>query len=220
MEFTLKLPFLNGGGKDDAKPVIGDDRQQLVDSYLGGKYAALARAGKVFIGNMAAAGAVIPIYSNTAQVCGLWNPRGSEVDVQILEIGQTYIDTTQAAGGFVLGLVKNAPAGTGTGEQGISAFTDGVLNTSIFNGRLGDEIGPKARFTPSAATVTAPIIGRHLSYNQDALAATAAVNMAKPSALKFDGDLWLPPGNAVFFAGNIATLVKLAAYFVWSEHKR
>ena len=216
-----KLPFRNSANRDveEARPVIGAFRELLM-SQMGGKYAQATREGRVFTGNMAAAGAVIPIYSNTAQKVGIWNPKGSGVDVELIKIGQTYIDTTQAAGGFVLGLVKNAPANLGTGGEGISAFTDGTLNTDIFNGLVGDERGPKARFTPSAAAVTAPIVLRHLSYNQDAMPATGAVNMAKPSELVFDGDLWVPPGNAIFFAGNIATLVKLAVSMTWCEHPR
>lgn len=215
MDLRLVLPFRRGG--DDPKsPVIGPHRNLLTDA-LHGKFYQATREGRCFTGNMASAGAVIPIYSNTAQVCGLWNPAGSGKLLELVKIGQTYVDTTQAAGGFVLGWVKNAPAGTATAAQGISAFTDGTLGTTIFNNLMGDERGPKARFTPSAATVTAPVVFRHLSYNQDALPATAAVNMAKPSEIVFDGDLLIPPGNAVFFGGNIATLVKLAVSMTWIE---
>lgn len=178
----------------------------------------VARAKRIFTGNTAAAGVVPPIFSATAQVCGLWNPLGSGVDVELLRLGLTYVSTTGAAGGFVLAVSLNAPAAVGTGLQ-ITAFTDGALNTTIFNGRVGDTTGPHARFTPSAATVVAPIILRHLGLNQDVQPATSAVTMlAQDGNYVFNGDLILPPGTAVWIAGNIATLKTLAASITWAEH--
>src|SRR5262245_39554496 len=61
-------------------------------------YYELARQGRVFTGNVAAAGVVLPIYSHTTQQLGLWNPAGSAVDVVLLRVSLTYIDTTGAAG--------------------------------------------------------------------------------------------------------------------------
>ena len=213
MDITQVQPLIGGG---EGKAVLTEDRAQLVTSGGRGKYYEAAQQNRVFTGTMAAAGAVLPIFSNTAQVCGLWNERGSGIDLELIKIGFSYIDQTGAAGGYVLAIVKNAPAQLATGAA-MTAFTDGALNTSIFNARVGSERGPKAHFTPSAATVTAPIILRHLSLNQTALTAAATEALALNNEVLFDGDLIIPPGNAVFVAGNIATLAKWAVSITWAE---
>jgi hypothetical protein len=49
----------------------GDSARTLLPYYE------LARQGRIFTGNIAAAGVVLPIYSGTTQQVGLWNPVGS-----------------------------------------------------------------------------------------------------------------------------------------------
>ena len=116
----------------------------------------------------------------------------------------------------MLGAVVNTGAAVATGGN-VSAFTDGVLNTTIWNGRVGDLRGPKARFTPSAATVTAPVIYRHLGLNQLVITAADATNAQWRAAVDFDGDIIIPQGNAIFVAGNIATLITEAVGMSWVE---
>ncbi|MCR4340511.1 MAG: hypothetical protein NUW01_11590, partial [Gemmatimonadaceae bacterium] len=112
-----KLPFLSGRRGPDL-PVIGEQRQQLVDTAHGGPWYQAAREGRVFIGNAAAAGSVLPIYSNTTQVFGVWNPKGSGVNVIPISLALCYVSTTGAAGGYCLALVRNTGAGTATAGQG------------------------------------------------------------------------------------------------------
>jgi len=79
----------------------------------------LTRQGKVFTGNIAAAGVVLPIYSNTTQQLGLWNPYGNTNDLIVKSISLTYVDTTGAAQG--INLANTGTAGnlvvTGTGAN-------------------------------------------------------------------------------------------------------
>lgn len=173
--------------------------------------------GRIFSGESGAAGLILPIFSNTGQKFGLWNPQGSGIVAKLRRIALTYVSTTGAAGGFVLGHVKDAPAQLATGAN-ITAFVEGVLNTSMFNGLIGDPRGPKAKFTPSAATVTAPVIGRHLGFNQLVITAADATNAQWNARIELD-DLAVPPGNAIFLAGNIATLITMAPSIVWEEEK-
>jgi len=175
----------------------------------------LARAGQIFTGSMTAAGAALPIYSNTAQVCGIWNPAGNSVDVVLLSLGITYVDTTGAAGGYCLGYLSNAPAQLATGAA-ITAFTEAAAINAYLNGGAAS----KVKFTASAATVTAPAILRHLSLNQNAFTTTGTGQMPYASGIRFDGDVILTPGTAVFVAGNIATLAKLALSLTWAEIPR
>lgn len=179
--------------------------------------AEMALQGRVYTGNAAAAGFVIPIFSNTTQQFGLWNPAGNDRAAEIISIGLgSYVDTTGATGGYVLSIVKGAPAQLATGAK-ITAFTETVPENSL----PGFGESNKVKFGQGATlTVTAPTIFRHLNINQDAAAATSAVTQAKKGpVIEFpDRELWLPPGNAIFLSGNIAVLAKYAPVIVWAEH--
>ena len=179
--------------------------------------AELALTGRGFIGNAAAAGFVIPIYSNTTQQFGLWNPRGTPRTAEIISIGLgSYVSTTGAAGGYVLGILKNAPAQLATGAA-ITAFSE----TTPDNMDPQVAGGNKIKFGQGATiTVTAPTIFRHLSINQDVVPATSVLKYAeKGPVVEFpDRTLWVPPGTAIFLAGNIATLSLYAPTIEWVEH--
>jgi len=208
MEF--KFPFFSTRKGAASTPMLADDGG-LLTAPTGGKWSHLAKQGRVFTGNSAAAGSVLPIYSGTGQVFGLWNPAGSGVNGLIIRVTMTLVDTTGAAGGFVWGVMKNAGSALATG--GISAFTEGTPE----NGLIGLAGGNKIRFTPSAATVIAPTILRHTGINQ--LVLTPATTGAPGFAMvaEYDGDFILPPNFAIFLAGNIATLSKWAPSVIWAE---
>jgi hypothetical protein len=189
----------------------GDSARVILPRYE------LARQGRIFSGNIAAAGVVLPIYSNTTQQCGLWNPAGSSVDVVLLRVALTYVGTTAAAGGYVIGyLPAGAPAVAATGAS-IAAFTETTpVNLYVRGGNAA-----QAKFGQGATiTVTAPSVLTHLSVSQNAFTAAGTGQMAFYTEIKFDGELVLPPGNAIFVAGNIATLATWAGSVVWAEVDR
>lgn len=179
--------------------------------------AELALEGRVFRGNAAAAGMVIPIYSNTTQQFGLWNPQGNDVIAEIILIGLgSYVDTTGAAGGYVLGITKGAPAQLATGAK-ITAWTE----TTPENSLPGFGAAAKCKFGQGATlTVTAPTLYMHLHISQNAFTAAGTNQMAqKQGVAEFpDRTLWVPPGVAIYLAGNIATLAKYAPTIEWAEH--
>lgn len=205
------LPFFNANKGAEAKPMLSDERALLTQSY-GGKWYNAAKQGRVFTGNAAAAGSVLPIFSNTAQVFGIWNPANSGVNAVFINLAATYVSTTGAAGGFVLGVMKDAGSSKATG--GISAFTEGTPERGLIGGQRG---GNRVLFTPSAATVIAPTILRHLGINQLVLTAADTANTTFGYYRDFDGDLVVGPNHAVFLAGNIATLSIWAASLTWAE---
>ena len=175
-----------------------------------------AVAGDIFTGSIAAAGVVLPIYSNTTQQCGLWNPVGSGKDVVLIKIALTLVDTTGAAGGYVLGYLSNAPAAIGTGLA-ITAFTE----TASVSNYPGGGFASIAKFGQGATlTVTAPVIKRHLGLNQQVLTPADATGQQWRSEIVFHGEEVLTPGTAIFLAGNIATLSKLTGSIVWAEIDR
>lgn len=173
----------------------------------------IAKTGALFTGNIAAAGVVLPIYSNTTQQCGLWNPVGSGVDIVLAKLTLTYVDTTGATGGFCLGYLSNAPAAIGTGLS-ITAFTE----TASVSNYPGGGYSSKAKFGQGATlTVTAPVVKRQLGLNQTVLTATDATAAQWRTEILFHGEEVLTPGTAIFVAGNIATLAKFTGSIVWAE---
>ncbi len=178
----------------------------------------LAKQGRIFTGNIAAAGVVLPIYSNTTQQFGLWNPYGNTLDLIVKTIALTYIDTTSAAGGFVLGQLSNAPAAIGTGLA-ITAFTETTAIPAY--GAYGSNLTSSAKFGQGATlTVTAPTLYRALGLNSTVLTAATTSSPQWTTRYDFDGDLVVTPGQAIFVAGNIAMLSKFAGSITWAEVSR
>lgn len=178
----------------------------------------LAKQGRIFTGNIAAAGVVLPIYSNTTQQVGLWNPYGNTNDLIVKSISLTYVDTTGAAGGFCLGYLGNAPAAIGTGLA-ITAFTETAAVPGY--GATGN-LSQSAKFGQGATlTVSAPSVLRQLGLNQTVLTAATTSSPQWNSRFDFDaGDLVVTPGMAIFVAGNIATLSKFTGSITWAEVSR
>lgn len=173
----------------------------------------IAKTGALFTGNIAAAGVVLPVYSNTTQQVGLWNPIGSGKDLVLVKLALTYVDTTGAAGGFCLGYLSNAPAAIGTGLS-ITAFTE----TASVSNYPGGGFSSVAKFGQGATlTVTAPVIKRQLGLNQTVLTAATTSSPQWTAEWRFEGEEVLTPGTAIFVAGNIAMLSKFTGSLVWAE---
>jgi hypothetical protein len=177
----------------------------------GGKWYHAAKQGRLFMASEAAAGVVLPIYSATAAKFVLWNPAGSGVNLVLVRFTSTYVDTTGAAGGYAIGIMKNAGSALATG--GVSAFTETVPERAPFGGSTG---GNKVRFA-AAATIIAPTLLYQLGHNQLVLTATDATTAAFAFQKDFDGELVIAPNNLISFGGNIATLSKWASSVMWCE---
>lgn len=195
------------------KPVVlGGGSGELISAPLHGKNYTHSLSGNIYVGNQGAAGAVLPIYSNTTQQCGLLNPATSGVNLVPLQINFGYVDTTGAAGSFALGYITTGDGVIATGGKGVTVAT---LATPI-NLNLGGKAS-KAIFMASAITTVAPGLLMQLGVNQ--LVTTAATTSATTfeTQYKFDDELIIPPGSGIFVAGNIAVLIKMAVSIIWKE---
>jgi hypothetical protein len=210
----FNLPFFNRNKGAATSPVLSDEGGILTQN-LGGKWFHLAKQGRVFHGSAAAAGVVLPIYSATAQVFGIWNPANSGVNGHLVKLRMTYVDTTGAAGGYCLGLLRDVGSVAGTAAP-ISAFTATVPERAMLGGQTG---GNRIRFTGSACTVTTALMVAAYQLGMNQLVTTAADATTVPWSMQtdFDGDVVLEPGNALFLAGNIATLTKWVPTLTWAE---
>ena len=178
----------------------------------------LARQGKLFTGNIAAAGVILPIYSNNTQQVGLWNPAGSNVDLVLMKIALTLVYTTGAAGGYVLGQLTGLGAAVATGSN-ITAFTE----TTPVSAYAGAGFTSVAKFG-QGATITvvgsAVTILRHLGLNQLVLTPATTGATGYEMEIDFSGEVVVTPGQAIFLAGNIANLSKWAGSLSWAEVSR
>ncbi len=198
---------------DGINQLILGKTNELIVGLIAGEYYQEALAGRLFAGNQAAAGTVLPIYSNTTQQCGLFNPLGSGKNIIPVKLNMVLVDTTGAAGGFCLGYVKNCGGGIATGSPGITVAT---LVTPI-NLNLGSNNASKATFMSAGITVAAPSTLMELDINQLVLTPATTGAIQYKVGYKFDGYPILEPGTAIFVAGNIATLVKMVCTLIWKE---
>jgi hypothetical protein len=177
-----------------------------------GEFADYARAGLLFIGKQAAGGAVLPIYSGTTQQCGLFNPLGSGYDLIPVRLNITYVDTTGAAGGLCIGYNTGCGASIATGAACITAATTAAAVASNLMGNTA-----KGIFMSAGITTTAPGILMQLGINQTVLTAATTSSPQWSAMYKFNGEVCVSPGTAIYVAGNIATLSKFTCSISWIE---
>ena len=199
--------------QDGSQPnVLLGQSAELIQAPLHAEYYTQASRGNLFVGNQAAAGAVVPIYSSTTQQCGLLNPANSGVNIVPVRINFGYVDTTGAAGSFCLGYITDGQGIIATAGKGVTVATV----TTPINLNLGGRPS-KAIFMSSAITTVAPGLLMQLGVNQ--LVTTAATTSATTFESKYDfnGQVVMSPGTGIFVAGNIAVLVKMAISIIWEE---
>lgn len=186
-------------------------------------------AGRVFTQqtNVAAiAGLAIPIYSATAIAGGspLWNPPGSNRNIELVSYDVAYASGTGAAtfdGIFLLAGQVNAIA-TGSG---CSVFT----NAPPINGMLLNAPAAKAysgnggTVTVTAGTATPPVNGvvgagvvRTL-YSTNIEAATATAHGTLVCKYTFDGTCIVPPGVLVYLGAIVASVSLYNITMTWKE---
>jgi hypothetical protein len=176
----------------------------------GGKYFPESLNGQTFIGSTAVGGTAYPITTGTAATFGLWNlTPGTVAVLHRLTVGFT--SGTIALG--TVGLIHVQARELATGSN-ITAFTDGVLGTTIRNAVLGKGAAPVCRFTPSAATIVASTACYWTGISHEG---ATGVGPHSNGVHDFDGDVIVPYGNAVFVGGSIAQTGLFSMSLVWSE---
>ena len=178
-----------------------------------GKYYVDTFLGNVFVGSTAAAGVVLPIYSNTAQTFCIWNPLGSGKNIIPIRVMVGYVSTTSAASNFQIGYA------TGLGSQVATAspITAATLVAPV-NMNLGAGNSSIAKFAPATITfTTAPSLLYTLGFNQLVTTAATTSSIGWFWEHSFDGTLIIPPGAAIVLCGAIAPLETNDVSVLWEE---
>lgn len=210
----IELPFFNSNKGAPAGPVLTDERAQLV-GQSGGQYFHQTKQRKLFTAPLPAAGVVLPIFSNTTQQFGLMNPMGSAKLLTLVELALTYVSTTGAAGGFVLGVAKDI----GSGSAGTAAPIVSSTEIAAFGGRTNGRASDvnKGKVLSPFVLLAAPVIYKHLGMNQLVITAADATNTQWQAVRRFDGEVQIEPGTIMPISGNIATLITMSGSLTWAE---
>lgn len=194
------------------QPQLGGGQTEGIVAELHGKYYTNAYRSQSFVGSTAAAGVIVPIYSSTGQVFGIWNIAGNvrNAALQTLDTGLVTLGTPVISS-LCLAYVPNAGSGLGTP---ISAATI----VAPLAGTIGTIGGNTVRFIPGAATVASStaVFLMTLGY---AYFTTTTTTMLVAAGLHYDFDegIVVPPNVAVFLGGNVATGSTMDATLRWSE---
>ena len=181
----------------------------MSDMY--GQFYSPALAGNVFIGSTAVGGTAFPISSGTAATFGLWNTNPN-ANAVLINLAGGYTSGTIALGTIGLANVYATTVATGSN---ITAFTDGVVGTTIRNAKIGAGLSPTMRFTPSAATVVA---------NTAAVWTGPSIESATAGLGLFDFNIDLtkyglivPYGQFLFVCGSVAQTGLFTMSLTWAE---
>lgn len=211
MDFTFRLPFMSGL-RESAPPIIGDDRQQMADN-LHGKYFSQALRGNVYHGSTAAAGVVVPISTTLTPTFSLWNPAGSGVNLELINVKVLWSATTAALGGLLWMYTPNAGSGISTTAPFV-AFGSGTAA----NGLVGAGTG-KARLA-SGGTTTLVAAATMLTNLGASITATTAATATGPGWQwkdDYDGSIILPPSTAIHLMASTAILITATISVAWAE---
>jgi hypothetical protein len=200
-------------GSASAQPVVGAERQTLVDQ-LHGKHFSDCLAGRVFSQANTNLGLAIPIYTATAIVGGMpiWNPPNSGVLVELISVTLGRASGTSDFGAVsLLARQLNAIA---TGEICTAFAATTPKNGYAFGGNATKVKSSNA----GTVTVSAGVAGdtwRHLaSHSAEADATATGIHVEK---FDFDGTCIVPPGVLVYVADTKATTALYAVDIAWKE---
>lgn len=167
------------------------------------RYQELAMRGKVYTGSVAAV--TLPVNAVTlASKFGLYNPPGSNVFLDIIDVEVHYIVATTVVN--AVGIYYS----NGTNATGATFTTAGVIE----NGRVGEGQTPNGRFYAAVTHVGTPAL-------IDIIGGWGAVTDggATPVRKEFNGKLLVPPGTliAVAMTTAAATATSVSGAIRWAE---
>ena len=172
--------------------------------------------GNRFTGILATA-AAIPVSNTTSPTACLWNRFGSQKKLVLERISVGWVTTTEAPGNILLNVLFATGSAPGTALP-LTAFTAGVINTTIFNTLLGGSGSqPQGSFGTAATLTTAGVPYRTLGMSH---LTTTGASTAVPGWMldfKFDDSDILMPGTMVYPTASAATASTYNISIQWRE---
>lgn len=186
-------------------------------------------AGRVFTQCTSPLGLALPLYTTTVAgttgICGMpiWNPPGSNRNVELMELNLAYASGTAGSGGiFVMGVPCAQIGAAGP----VTAF----IQTTPINQLLGSGNISRVQSSNSnaASNLTMTAAGTTLPPSSTAagpvrvMAGINAETTATPAgtivaSYDFKGSLIVPQGYFIYFACTVATVALIGSSLTWKE---
>lgn len=201
--FDGMLNFLSGKSPGRAMPVIGNDRENLVNQ-LSGKYAAAMRRNRLYLATSASGGIALIVPATTGGHPTLWNPRGSGRILSIRRLDLSWVSGNNAPGAVEWAVTKNAGAFPATG-----AAIPTATKVAVENAMIGGSVDSKAIWSPTTNTFTAaPVFVYPAGISLFTGIGTTAVAPFVLSA-DYDGGLAIMPDTALSLCFQTTTTTAL-----------
>jgi hypothetical protein len=181
--------------------------------------------GRVFSQAATPLGLAIPLYTATAIAGGMpiWNPPGSNVNVELIRVDIGYASGTAAFSALGVMVGELSSIGTATGCSAFAQTTPVNALGGLASGGSKVRSSNTGTVTVTAGTAAAAVPGvpgagwvRTLgSINLEAETGTA--HGTTVASYDFGGTLVIPPGTLVYLAGTKATVALYASAIVWKE---
>lgn len=182
-------------------------------------------AGRVFSQAATPLGLAIPIYTATAIAGGMpvWNPPGSNRNIELISVDFTYGSGTAVYGsiGLMAGQLNSIATASGCSAFAATTPVNGFLLAGANSKAMSSNAGT---VTVTAGTAAAPVAGvpgagwvRSLAeINLEAQTATA--QSTNVITYQFNGTILIPPGVLIYFASTLASVALYATTVVWAEY--
>ena len=185
-------------------PSLGKQGDVLTSRLHGRWYTANYR-GQVFVGATPVAGVTLPANAaNLVSVFSLWNPAGSGVNAELIDLDVFMLNATEVVA--AIALVSQSGVGS-------SVAVPGTLTKVVPNpGNLGNTPGSnKVGFYSALTHVGTPVVLKYLGGFQ----ATAA-GQQRPH-VDFDGTVIVGPGSVVSLISTTVQTQAAAVSLTWAE---
>ena len=202
---------LNRAYGDTPNNTYGRQGDSMV-SELHGKYYQGAYAGNVFYASTLAAGIIVPFNAATvASKFTLWNPAGSGVNVELIELTLCQVPGTALITGLGMGF-QGPLASTGGVPTSLTLAAGGNITTKI-----GSGLAPKASLYTAATLTNVAISNLSPIYWLLNNVATTVITQGQ-TIVPFDGKFLLPPDTLCTLVNSITgTQSACAASICWAE---
>lgn len=179
----------------------------LAVSEVHGKYYSAAKRGNLFIGSSLIAGVALPVNATTlVSKFTLWNPLGSNKDVELVEFGIGIDSGTEVINGLAVGFQRQVSvAGVPTS---LTAAAGGQVNPYTGASSLANLYSAA---TLTNAAVLGPLMGMGINFD------ATTVGMRGMGTYAFDGKIVVPPDTLVTFVSTVAAITAAFCSIVWTE---
>lgn len=195
--------------------LAGKGGELLVAPIFGESYA-LAYRGAVFHASTTPLGLAIPIYTSATPTVVLWNPSGSGKNLVLLAFSAVYASGTAAYS--AIGLMREIGAGSdiATGATFAAFSSSGTTGGLIGAGSAGvARVSTAGTNTLTTAGTAARWFQTLFGINLEAQTGTAHGTLA--GIQRFNGEVILPPGAAIWPAATLASVALYAQTISWAE---